>query len=492
MNKEIQSKADLVEWFRKCCTPADKQLVGVEHEKPPFYLQEGHAPVPYIGVDGKPGLRDFLEKMAVERGWKPGYEKDKLIELEKDHIGWSLEPGGQMETSGAPLKNVHQTAQETDACIAEAIKIAESLGIGMLALGYHPTRDGDHMPEVPKSRYAAWRDLMEKKHVLHAADGASCTSSVQVNLGYESEEDMVKMVRVALSLQPVAAALFANSPFSEGRPSGYQSTRSEVLHNYMDGRFGFMLPVAFEEGFGFEKFVDYAMSMPLLGIYNGDVFVDVKGATFTDFMEGRLEAFPGRKPTLGDWENHLNTIWPEVRVRGFLEMRGADNGPAEMIKALPAFWVGLLYDKKALDAAYEMVRDWTEDDREYLRMQTPRTGLQTPFMGTTVQELAKNCLAVAEAGLKRRDIRDEEGNDESVYLAPLHEIAQSGKNWALRLLERYYGAWKGDVDKVFEEQDYARAPSVLKKPAPVAASQPDAQHADRQRPDRPRQFKNAG
>ncbi|MDE2336137.1 MAG: glutamate--cysteine ligase, partial [Alphaproteobacteria bacterium] len=335
--KEIQGKSDLVDWFKKSCKPAGEQLVGVEHEKPPFYRQHGHAPVPYRGTEGRSGLYDFLEKMVKENGWAPGYEKDKLIELEKDHVGWSLEPGGQMETSGAPVKNVHQTAEETDARIAEAIEVAKSLGIGMLALAYHPTHNGDHMPEMPKSRYAAWRELMEKNHALHGTDGASCTSAVQVNLGYESEEDMVKMVRVALSLQPIATALFANSPFSEGKPSGYQSTRSEVLHNYMEGRYGFMLPVAFEEGFGFEKFVDYALNMPLLGIYKDGVFVDVKGATFADFMEGKLEACPDRKPTFADWENHLNTIWPEVRVRGFLEMRGADNGPAEMIKALPAF-----------------------------------------------------------------------------------------------------------------------------------------------------------
>jgi glutamate--cysteine ligase len=293
-------------------------------------------------------------------------------------------------------------------------------------------------------------------------DGASCTSSAQVSLGYQSEEDMVKMLRVALSLQPIVVALFANSPFSEGQPNGYQSYRSEVIRDYMDGRYGFMLPIAFEEDFGFEKFVDYAMNMPLLGIYKDNVFVDAGGQPFSNFMEGKLDACPGRKATIADWENHLNTIWPEVRLRGFLEMRGADNGPAEMIKALPAFWVGLLYDKQALNAAYEMVRDWTNEDREYLRAQTPRTGLQTPFMGTTVQEVAKNCLALSEAGLKRRNIRDEKGHDESIYLAPLHEITDSGKSWSTRLLEKFYGKWKGNIDKVFEEQDYARSPSVLK------------------------------
>ncbi len=464
-NKEIESKADLVEWFRGWCTPADKLLVGVEHEKPPFYLHD-HAPVPYQDAEGKPGLGKFFKKMVDEQGWEPGYEAGQLIEMQKDHVNWSLEPGGQMETGGAPLRNVHQTAKETDQNIGEAVEVGKSLGIGLLAMGYHPTRSGEEMPSVPKSRYGAWRELIAKEKIPHGLDGANCTSALQVNLGYQSEEDMVKMLRVALSLQPVAVSLFANSPFKEGKPSGYQSYRSEVIHDYMEGRYGFMLPVAFEKDFGFEKFVDYAMSMPLLGIYKDDVFVDVGGAKFGDLMEGKLAAFPGRKATIADWENHLNTIWPEVRVRGFLEMRGADNGPAEMIKALPAFWVGLLYDKEALNAAYDMVCDWTNEDREYLRAQTPRTGLQTPFMGTTVQEVAKNCIALSEAGLKRRDIKDENGQDESVYLAPLHEIADSGKNWATRLLEKFYGKWKGNIDKVFDEQDYAKKPSVMKPETP--------------------------
>jgi len=272
-------------------------------------------------------------------------------------------------------------------------------------------------------------------------DSTSCTSTVQVNLGFMSEEDMVKMLRVALSLQPIAASLWANSPLSEGEPNGYQSYRSHMLHNELDGRYGFIPPVVFEKDFGFEKFVDYAMSLPLLGLYKDGVFEKIEGksVTFGEFMENGLD---GRKATIADWENHVNTIWPEVRLRGFLEMRGADNGPVEMIKALPAFWVGLLYDKQSLDAAYEMVRDWTDEDREYLRTETPRTGLQTPFMGTTVQEIARNALALSEAGLKRRGIKDENGNDESIYLAPVHEIANSGKNWAIRLLESYYGKWR--------------------------------------------------
>ncbi|MBI3440804.1 MAG: glutamate--cysteine ligase [Proteobacteria bacterium] len=473
-SKVVESKAELVEWFRQGCTPADKLLIGIEHEKPPFYL-DNHEPVPYQDVpDGRPAIKEVLEKLADDCEWKPVYEQENVVELQKDNMSWTLEPGGQMETGGAPLKNVHQNAKETDKALQEAIEEAEELGIGLLALGYHPTCSGAQMPSMPRSRHSTFREYVEKKKFAHSLEGIYCTSTVQVNLGYESEEDMVKKLRVALSLQPVIAALFANAPFSEGQPSGYQSYRSHVIHNYMGGRYGFMLPVAFEQGFGFEKFVDYAMNeMPLLGIYKDNVFIDAKGGKFSDFMEGKLEVCPGQKATMADWENHLNTIWPEVRLRLFLEMRGADNGPAEMIKALPAIWVGLLYDKKSLDAAYEMVRNWSNEDREYLRTTTPLKGLQTPFMNgaTSVQELAKNCLALAEAGLKRRAILDENGNDESIYLKPLHEIAQSGKNWAQRLLDSYNNEWHGDISHLFNEMNYKNGPSVLK---PKKAQKPES------------------
>lgn len=468
-DNEIRGKADLVEWFRSGCTPQDQLLIGVEHEKPPFYLAD-NSPVPYKTDTGRPAIREYLERVE-QGGWEPGYEGDNLIELRKENVGITLEPAGQIETGGAPLRNVHQSACETDRNIKELVEAGQDIGVGLLAVGYHPTVAGKDLPVTPKSRYAAWRRYINEQGIAHGVDGANCTSALQVNLGYTSEEDMVKMVRVSISLQPIATALFASSPFSEGEPNGFQSYRSEVIHGYMNGRYGFMLPVAFEEGFGFEKFVDYALDMPMMGIYDQGKFTHVGTATFRDYMENGLPEFPGRKATIADWENHLNTIWPEVRVRKFLEMRGTDNGPAEMIKALPAFWVGLLYDKPTLDKAYEMVRDWTAEDREYLRAQVPRSGLQTPFMGTTVQEIARNCVALADAGLKNRAVRDEQGNDESVYLAPLKEIADSGKNWAVRLLERFYGAWKGDVSKIYDEMSYDKAPSVLKTPAPLPQQQ---------------------
>ncbi len=456
-------------WFAQAATPAAKRLIGVEHEKPPFYLDD-YAPVPFESERaGQGAVSDFIAAMIAERRWDPGVpENGKIIDIHKDNVNWTFEPGMQMETGGAPLRNVHQIARETDRVINEALTITERLGFGMLAMGYHPTHNGQTLPRMPKSRYNLIRKFSQANGYVDASDMMSCTSTVQVNLGYTSEENMVKMLRVSLALQPVASALFANSPFANGRDSGYESYRGQILRNNMGGRYGFMLPVAFDEGFGYEMFVDFAMSqMPLMGIYKGNTFIDAGGKHFASFMDGKLDICPGQKATLADWQNHLNTIWSEVRLRRFLEMRGADNGPAEMIKALPSLWVGVLYDQQALDDAYEMTRHWTHDDREYLRAQTPKSGLQTPFMGTTVRDIATNMLAISQAGLRRRGVLDAKGNDESLYLEPLHEIAHSGLTIAQRLSQRLASEWNGDIRKVFDAMSYANAPSVL-KPAPAA------------------------
>lgn len=454
----------------QAATPAAKRLIGVEHEKPPFYLDD-LSPVPFISErEDKGAVSDFIHAMVQENGWDPGVpENGHVVDIHKDNVNWTFEPGMQMETGGAPLRNVHQVARETERVLSEALAVTERLGFGLLAMGYHPTHNGETLPRMPKSRYQLIRQFAQANGYTNASDMMSCTSTVQVNLGYTSEADMVKMLRVSLALQPVAATLFACSPFANGRDSGFNSYRSEIIRNNLGGRYGFMLPVAFDEGFGYEMFVDYALGqMPLMGVYKGNAFLDAGGKHFAQFIEGKLDICPGQQATLADWQNHLNTIWSEVRLRRFLEMRGADNGPAEMIKALPALWVGLLYDRQALDDAYEMVRHWTNEDREYLRAATPRTGLQTPFMGATVQDIAINMVALSEAGLRRRGVLDARGNDESLYLEPLHEIATSGLNVADRLQQRFAGEWHGDIRKVFHAMSYANEPSVLRA-APVAA-----------------------
>lgn len=467
----ITCKQDLIKWFAQAATPAGKKLIGVEHEKPPFYLND-HAPVPFTGTAGRKGITDFIEQMIASRGWDAGLpENDVIVDIHKNNINWTFEPGLQMETGGAPLRNVHQSARETDRVLREAIEVTEKLGFGMLALGYHPTHNSDTLPLMPKSRYHLIRQYIQANHFPAALDMITGTSTVQVNLGYESEEEMIKMLRVGLALQPVAAALFATSPFANGDTTGYQSYRSHIIRNNMGGRYGFMLPVAFDDGFGFEMFVDYALkTMPMMGLYKGNAFIDAGGQPFQKFIEGQLDICPGQSATLADWQNHLNTIWSEVRLRRFLEMRGADNGPAEMIKALPAFWVGLLYDRQALDDAYEMIRDWTAEDRDYLRATTPQQGLQTPFMGGTVQDIALNALALSQTGLRRRGVLDAKGNDESFYLEPLHEIASSGLNWSQRLQAQFEGEWNRDISKVFNAMNYAQSPSVLTEKMTMGAA----------------------
>ncbi len=471
-----------MQWFAQAATPAAKRLIGVEHEKPPFYLDD-QSPVPFVSDRAdRGGVSDFINLMVAERGWDPGLpENGAVVDIHKNNVNWTFEPGLQMETGGAPLRNVHQSARETDRVLAEANAVASRLGFGMLAMGYHPTHGENSLPLMPKSRYGLIRQFARAKGYPTAVEMMTCTSTVQVNLGYTSEDNMVKMLRVSLALQPVAAAMFATSPFAHGSDTGYDSYRCAMTRNNFGGRYGFMLPVAFDEGFGYEMFVDYAMrEMPLMGVYKGNAFIDAGGRKFEQFMAGELDISPGQKATLGDWQNHLNTIWSEVRLRRFLEMRGADNGPAEMIKALPALWVGLLYDSQALDDAYEMTRDWTHADREYLREQTPKTGLQTPFMGTTVQDIAKSMLALSQAGLRRRGVLDNRGNDESLYLEPLHEIAHSGLNWSRRLRHRLENEWGGDVRRVYDAMNYANAPSVLAEaPAAKATAKTAARRAMR-------------
>lgn len=467
-SNEVKSFDDLVKWFEDGCVPASRLLVGVEHEKFLFDRQTLEPP----SYEGERGVKSFLKTLATRFGWIAGYEKGNLIELERDGATWSIEPGGQIESGSAPLKNVHAVAADITRNLREANEVAASLGLGVAGFGFHPVHGGAEMPVMPKSRYRELLGYVDANNLSKPLDLMYSTGSVQVSLGYESEEDMVRKLRVGLALQPIVTALFANSPFKDGKPSGYQSYRSHVLHNELGGRYGFMLPEAFEDGFGFRKFAEYASRQPLVGIYVGEAFCHVRpGETFETFMDGKLADFPGRKPTLNDWSNHLNTIWPEVRVRHCLEMRGADCGPEDMLKALPAFWVGLLYDKEALERASRMVENWTIEDREYLRKTVPREGLDTAFMGTTVRDMARDCLAFARAGLKRRAVTDEMGADESAYLAPLHDIVESGKTLAVRAIESCAPDGKTfDIKRFFAERSYGVAPDS----PPVSSTPPSA------------------
>ncbi len=446
----LETRDELIAYLEDGCKPASKFRIGTEHEKFGFY-EADCSPVPY---EGERGIGALLNNMQVLLGWEPVTDGDKIIGLvDPTHGGAiSLEPGGQFELSGAPLDSIHQTCREVNAHLAQLREVAEPLGIGFLGLGFSPKWTLAETPRMPKQRYNIMTAYMQKVGTM-GLDMMYRTCTVQVNLDFASEADMVKKMRVGLALQPVATALFANSPFKEGEPNGFLSLRSEVWKHTDNDRAG-MLPFVFDKGFGFEAYADYALDVPLYFVKRGDTYHDVAGESFRDLMDGRLKSLPGERATQSDWVNHLTTIFPEVRLKKFIEMRGADGGPWGRLCALPAFWVGLLYDQTALDAAWDMVRDWTAEERQSLRDAVPRTALKTPFRGGTVQDLAIRAVAIAQEGLKRRAHGYGGETDETRFIEELAEIAESGVTPAERMLAEFAGPWGGDIDRVFAEYAY--------------------------------------
>jgi glutamate--cysteine ligase len=446
----IESRDALVAWFEAGSKPRENFRIGTEHEKFAFTL-EGHAPVPY---DGSRGIKALLNGMRHLLGWEPIMEAENIIGLYDVTGGGaiSLEPGGQFELSGAPVETVHQTSSELMAHLAQVREIARPLRIGFLGIGMTPKWSLREMPAMPKGRYRIMTAYMPKVG-SHGLDMMYRTCTVQTNLDFSSEPDMVKKLRVSLALQPVATALFANSPFTDGKPNGFLSFRSEIWRDTDNQRAG-TLPWAFESGMGFERWVDYALDVPMYFVKRGDKYIDVAGQSFRDLLAGRLDALPGERATLSDWANHVSTIFPEVRLKRFLEMRGADGVPWRMLPALPAFWVGLLYDQDCLDAAWDIVKDWTAPERQKLRDDVPKQALKATIRGRSTLELAKDCLTLAHAGLKRRDRRDREGRDETLYLETLGDIVRRGYTPAEELLQKFHGPWRGSVEPIFTEYAY--------------------------------------
>ncbi|MGB7835198.1 MAG: glutamate--cysteine ligase [Xanthobacteraceae bacterium] len=446
----IESRDALVAWFEAGSKPRENFRIGTEHEKFAFTL-EGHAPVPY---DGSRGIKALLNGMRHLLGWEPIMEAENIIGLYDVTGGGaiSLEPGGQFELSGAPVETVHQTSSELMAHLAQVREIARPLRIGFLGIGMTPKWSLREMPAMPKGRYRIMTAYMPKVG-SHGLDMMYRTCTVQTNLDFSSEPDMVKKLRVSLALQPVATALFANSPFTDGKPNGFLSFRSEIWRDTDNQRAG-TLPWAFESGMGFERWVDYALDVPMYFVKRGDKYIDVAGQSFRDLLAGRLDALPGERATLSDWANHVSTIFPEVRLKRFLEMRGADGVPWRMLPALPAFWVGLLYDQDCLDAAWDIVKDWTAPERQKLRDDVPKQALKATIRGRSMLELAKDCLTLAHAGLKRRDRRDREGRDETLYLETLGDIVRRGYTPAEELLQKFHGPWRGSVEPIFTEYAY--------------------------------------
>ncbi len=432
--------------------PEEAWRIGTEHEKFGFRLDDLRPPT----FDGERGIEALLTGLT-RYGWQPVREHGRTIALLRDGASVTLEPAGQLELSGAQVPTVHDTCCEVDQHLVEVKTVADELGLGFLGMGFQPKWRRDQMPWMPKGRYQIMRDYMPKVGSL-GLDMMTRTCTVQVNLDFRDEADMVKKFRVSLALQPIATALFADSPFTEGKPNGYLSYRSHIWTDTDADRTG-MLDFVFADGFGFERYVDYLLDVPMYFSYRDGEYIDLAGQSFRKFLDGKLDALPGATPTLRDWSDHMTTAFPEVRLKKYLEMRGADGGPWNRLCALPAFWVGLLYDDAALDAAWDLVKDFTLEERHALRDGVPKHALKLPArMGNvrdaSVREIALEALKISAHGLQRRAKKNANGADESIFLSPLIEFAEANETPAERKLALFHGEWNGDIDRVFREFSY--------------------------------------
>lgn len=446
----IERHEQLAEYLASGCKPKDDWRIGTEHEK--FgYCKDTLKPLPY---EGARSIEAVLEGLRDRHEWAEVREGGKLIGLEKDGANVSLEPGGALELSGAPMETIHQTCDEVNQHLREVKDIADEIGVGFIGLGAAPVWSHDQMPLMPKGRYKLMDAYMGKVGTMgRSMMRRTCT--VQVNLDFGSEADMVQKMRVAIALQPVATALFANSPFFEGKKNDHKSWRSRIWRDLDDARTG-MVPFVFEEGFGFERWVEYALDVPMYFVYRDGKYIDALGQSFRDFLKGELPALPGETPLISDWADHLTTLFPEARVKKFIEMRGADGGPWRRLCALPALWVGLTYEQGALDAAWDLVKGWDAETREGLRVAASQHGLQAEVGGIRMHDLARDVLAIAEDGLKAR-ARPGSGGlvpDETHFLNALRESVESGQVPADELLEQFDGEWGGDLSRIYAAHSY--------------------------------------
>ncbi|MEM9725926.1 MAG: glutamate--cysteine ligase [Pseudomonadota bacterium] len=444
----IESRAQLAEYLEAGCTPRAAWRIGTEHEK--FgYCADTLRPLPY---EGPRSVRAVLEGLRDQFGWRAVEEAGRIIGLQKNGANVSLEPGGQLELSGAPLETIHHTCEEANQHLAEVKEVAGEIGVKFLGLGVAPHWRLDDMPVMPKGRYDIMRAYMRKVG-SHGLDMMFRSCTIQVNLDFADEADMVQKLRVGLSLQPLATALFAASPLIDGRPSGHVSMRGRIWRDVDPDRTGIPAFV-FEPGFGFERWVDYALDTPMYFVFRGGRYIDASGQSFRDFLDGRLAAAPGETPTLSDWADHLTTLFPEARIKRFMEMRGADGGPWRRICALPAFWVGLLYDQGALDAAWDLVKGWTQEERLALRRDAADVGLRAQIRGRSLQDFALEVLEIAAAGLRARAKAGDFDTDETHFLNELRQVAESGETLSDEILRRWRGEWAQKFEPLFDTYSF--------------------------------------
>lgn len=446
----IEHHDQLAQYLADGCKPKDDWRIGTEHEK--FgYDKAGLMPLPY---DGACGIKAMLDGLREGFGWDPVEEDGKIIGLVKDGANVSLEPGGQLELSGAPLETIHETCDEVNSHLKEVQQIADKIGAGFIGLGAAPIWTHEQMPLMPKGRYKLMDRYMGTVGT-HGTQMMRRTCTVQVNLDFGSEVDMVQKFRVGLALQPVATALFANSPFFDGKENGHKSWRSRIWRDLDPARTG-MLPFVFEDGMGFERYVQYALDVPMYFVYRDGKYVDALGMSFRDFMKGELPALPGEMPTESDWADHLTTCFPEVRIKKFMEMRGADGGPWRRLCALPAFWVGLMYDQTALDAAWDVCKGWDAETREALRVAASVDGVSAEVNRVKMMDVARECVAISKAGLAARAKAGNGGlvPDETHFLNAVEEVVETGHSPACELVHKYRDEWGGDLTKIYEEYSY--------------------------------------
>ena len=446
------SKDQLIQAMSKGEKPRDQWRIGAEHEKFGFDRTSLKRP----GYEGANGILAMLQ--GLQRfGWTPVEEAGYLIALERRNAegfsaSISLEPGGQFELSGAPLQTIHDICSETGQHLMEVKQVADQLNLGFLGVGFDPLWRREDIPVMPKGRYNIMRAYMPRKGQL-GLDMMLRTSTIQANLDFESEADMVMKFRTSLALQPIATALFANSPFTEGRPNGFLSARANVWTDTDPDRTG-MLDFVFQDGFGYERYADYALDTPMYFAKRGETYHDLSGQSFRAFIKGKVDALPGERATIKDWGDHLTTLFPEVRLKQYLEMRGADGGPWSRICALPALWAGILYDAPSLAAAWDLCKDWEIEDHERLRRDVTRLGLKAEVAGRSVRDVAVDMVSIAKQGLKNRARFSGGMVDERGYISELEDIADSGVTSAERLLDLYHGEWKGDLSRLYRDFAY--------------------------------------
>ena len=446
----IESFDQLANLLEQGNKPKTDWRIGTEHEK--FgYCKDTFKALPY---EGERSIQSILQGLRDQFNWASVEEGGHLIGLTKGGANVSLEPGGALELSGAPLETIHETCDEVNVHLREVKEIADRIGAGFIGLGAAPIWQHEDVGLMPKGRYQLMDAYMGKVGTMgRTMMRRTCT--VQVNLDFASEADMVQKFRVALALQPVATALFANSPFFEGKVNGHKSWRARVWRDLDADRTG-MLPFVFEDGMGFQRYVDYALDVPMYFVYRGGKYIDALGQSFRDFLKGQLPALPGEMPMLSDWADHLTTIFPEARIKQFMEMRGADGGPWRRLCALPAFWVGLLYDQSSLDAAWDLVKSMDAETRDALRISASVEGLQAEVSGIKMMDFARQAVEISNAGLAARARTGAGGMvpDETHFLNALQDSLESGQTPADELLAKYHGDWEGDLTRIYEDYSY--------------------------------------